>query len=270
MTKKELKEIKQKRLGEERLNNQGCLMKIIEYEGVRNIKVKFFDDYGAVVDARYDHFKEGSVNNPYFPTLCGKGMIGIKYPVWENGKHTPQYKIWHNMIVRCFYESYKKQEPTYADVTCCDEWLIFENFVDWLKCQDNYDKWLNGYRFALDKDIIIKGNKIYDPKYCCIVPQRVNSLFTSKPNKDINHLPKGVHKHKNGKFMATCNDIDSAVNGRIVYLGLYETPEDAFYKAYKPYKEELIKRVAQEEYDKGNIIKRCYEAMINYEVEITD
>ena len=40
--------------------------------------------------------------------------------------------------------------------------------------------------------------------------------------------------------------------------------------AYKKAKESYIKQVAKEEYDKGNITKTCYEAMINYEVEITD
>ena len=50
----------------------------------------------------------------------------------------------------------------------------------------------------------------------------------------------------------------------------YPTPEDAFYLGYKPYKEDFIKQIAQEEYSKGNITKRCYEAMMNYIVEITD
>ena len=50
----------------------------------------------------------------------------------------------------------------------------------------------------------------------------------------------------------------------------YPTPEDAFYLGYKPSKENCIKQVAQEEYNKGNITKKCYEAMMKYEVEITD
>jgi hypothetical protein len=53
-------------------------------------------------------------------------------------------------------------------------------------------------------------------------------------------------------------------------IDLYSTPENAFYQGYKPYKEDIIKRVAQIEYDNENITKECYEAMINYEVEIDD
>ena len=35
-------------------------------------------------------------------------------------------------------------------------------------------------------------------------------------------------------------------------------------------KENLIKQIAQIEFDKGNITKVCYDAMMKYEVEITD
>ena len=54
------------------------------------------------------------------------------------------------------------------------------------------------------------------------------------------------------------------------YYCYYPTPEDAFYLGYKPYKEKYIQKVAQEEYELGNITKVCYEAMMNYQVEITD
>lgn len=42
------------------------------------------------------------------------------------------------------------------------------------------------------------------------------------------------------------------------------------FEAYKIYKELIIKQVAKEEFDIGNITKKCYDAMIHYEVEITD
>ena len=53
-------------------------------------------------------------------------------------------------------------------------------------------------------------------------------------------------------------------------LGSYSTPERAFYLGYKPYKEDIIKQVAEIEFNKDNITKKCYEAMMKYEVEITD
>ena len=47
------------------------------------------------------------------------------------------------------------------------------------------------------------------------------------------------------------------------------SPEEAFL-LYKKEKENYIKQIANEQYNIGNITKRCYDAMINYEVEITD
>ena len=57
---------------------------------------------------------------------------------------------------------------------------------------------------------------------------------------------------------------------KAVEIGYYSTPEKAFYLGYKPYKENIIKQVAQIEYDNGNITEECYQAMMNYEVEIDD
>ena len=53
------------------------------------------------------------------------------------------------------------------------------------------------------------------------------------------------------------------------HYGNFGSQEEAF-NFYKSKKEEYIKNVAQEEYSKGNIIEKCYNSMINYEVEITD
>lgn len=39
---------------------------------------------------------------------------------------------------------------------------------------------------------------------------------------------------------------------------------------YKKHKEEIIKQVAEIGYKSGNITKQCYDAMMAYEVEITD
>lgn len=63
---------------------------------------------------------------------------------------------------------------------------------------------------------------------------------------------------------------ENPIHNKRRHVGSYLTPEDAFYSGYKPHKEDLIKQVAQIEHDKGNITKKCYEAMMNYQVEIED
>ena len=54
-----------------------------------------------------------------------------------------------------------------------------------------------------------------------------------------------------------------------MYLGIFDTEHEAF-NAYKEYKEGIIKQVAEEEYSNCNITTECYNAMLKYEVEITD
>lgn len=52
-------------------------------------------------------------------------------------------------------------------------------------------------------------------------------------------------------------------------IGDYYTVEEAF-SAYKEAKETYIKEIATEYYSRGEITKRVYDAMMRYEVEITD
>lgn len=235
-------------------NSKGELMKCIEYNTNKDIIVEFQDEYKGKSHTSWSMFCSGNVKNPYNPTVFGKGMIGDKYKSRIDGKYTNEYRCWQNMLQRC----YKSNDLAYKDVTCCKEWLLYENFYEWLHSQENFDKWYNSVRWALDKDILIKNNKVYSPEACCLVPQNINCLFVKKYNNRGN-LPIGVSKQD--KYFAAC------CNGK--HIGIFKTPEMAF-NAYKNNKEESIKKMAQEEYDKGNITKKCYETMMNYEVEITD
>ena len=239
-------------------------MKIVEDNGSSDVVVEFQDEYRFKKHTQYCNFKSGSIKNPYAPSIHNVGIIGNKYSVWKNGKPTKEYSIWATMLKRCFYKNLKDSQPTYKDVTCCDEWLLFENFYDWLHSQGNFKQWKNNKRYALDKDIIIKNNKIYSPETCCVVPQNVNCLFL-KREADRGDLPIGVRRNGN-LFSACCHN---PFTNKTERLGIYQTIDDAF-QAYKRYKEYLIKQVAQIEFESGNITKRCYQAMINYKVEITD
>ena len=251
-------------LFEEKHNNQNCLMKIIEYSSYNNIIVEFQDEYRFRVNTNYGNFKLGCVRNPYHPTIYNIGVTGYKHPTKVNGKQPKEYRTWVQMLQRCYDNKLKEKQPTYKDVVCCDEWLNYENFYEWLESQDNFGKWLNGYRWALDKDILIKGNKLYSPETCCLVPQNVNCLLL-KRDASRGDLPLGV-KQIGSKFEANCGN---PFTGKCELLGRYDTIEEAFY-AYKIHREGYIKQIAKTEYNIGNITKRCYEALMNYNVEIDD
>ena len=255
--------LKTERLGEERLNNQGCTMKIIEYINSNNIIIEFQDDYKIKIKTSYSEFLIGAIKNPYYPSVYGVGILGDKYKSHIDKKELKEYRAWKHMLRRCFDEKYKIKRPTYEDVYCCDEWLYYYVFYEWLHKQENFDSWLINDGWALDKDVLVKGNKLYSPDTCCLIPTNINSLFT-KRDSVRGDLPIGVSKSHN-KFRFRCSNPITKQRHDMTF----NTLEEAF-KTYKQYKENIIKQVAQEEFDKGNITQKCYEAMIRYEVEITD
>ena len=191
----------------------------------------------------------------YIETAC----TGIgKYKPWVNGVITTQYNAWRNMLMRCYDEKNFLKQPTYEDCTVCEEWHNFQNFAKWY--DDNYYE-VEGNSTQIDKDILVKGNKIYSPDTCCFVPQNINKLLT---NSSVRRglYPIGVIS-QNNQYGASCRD----GSGTRIHLGLYKTPELAF-EAYKIYKEESIKILAEKHY--GLIPKNVYNALIEYKVEITD
>jgi hypothetical protein len=257
------------RVGLENYNNQGCLMRIIDYKKCTDMTIEFQDKYKTQIKTFWCAFENGGIKNPYHPSVCGVGITGNKYPVWKNGSNVKEYKAWQDMIRRCYDEKVRHKNKSYKDVICCEEWLLYENFYEWLHSQENFEKWYDNDQWHLDKDILVKGNKIYSPNTCCLVPLHINSLFI-KGNQIRGDYPIGVSKDsKTNRFYARTIYGKKNHRAKVTSYG-YPTPEDAFYLGYKPAKEKYIKQIAQEEYDKGNITKKCYEAMMNYEVEITD
>ena len=250
---------KKDRLNEIGYNNNGERMTIVRYAGAKDIDVQFDD--GTIVEHReYSKFKKGQIKNPMTPSVYGVGYMGIgEFKAHNgNGKATKCYDTWKHMYTRCYDPKYHEKNPTYENCTVCKEWNNYQEFAKW--DNENYYE-VGSERMTLDKDILCKGNKIYSPNTCVYVPHSINVLFTKRNNKR-GELPIGVTKNGN-KFEAKLNK----GIGKQIYLGLYDTPEEAF-QAYKIAKEVYIKEVA-EKY-KGKIDHRAYEAMMKYEVEITD
>lgn len=247
--------VKHNRVGESGVNNQGEAMVIVEYNSYDDIKVKF-NRTDEIVNSTYQQFKNGSIKSNFTPTVYGVGVVGAEKTKHKNGKKIKSYVCWSRMLARC-YSSFKNKHTTYSDCAVCDEWLYYPNFKKWYN-QNIYESLDT---LDLDKDILIKNNKIYSPNTCVFVPHNINNLFT-KCNLMRGKLPLGVRLLKNGKYEARCK-----YKGKLKYIGTFNTEEDAF-TAYKQYKETYIKQIADEY--KGKIPQKLYDAMYAYEVEITD
>ena len=252
------------RIGEESINNFGSKMVIKEYRGCMDIDVYFPEYNWTFKHATYQSFKNGKIKCPYEPSIYGVGYLGEgKYVATENGKHKKEYRIWYDVLRRCYDPKVQEKYPTYKGCTVENYLLNFQNAAEWIK--NNYYEVL-GERMHLDKDILCKGNKVYSRETCIFVPERINSLFI-KRDKSRGKDPIGVSDLPSGNYQATCSD----GYGKYIYLGTYSTKEEAF-RVYKEYKEKVIKEVI-DSYE-GIIPEPYYTrlktAMYNYKVEIDD
>lgn len=181
--------------------------------------------------------------------ICGVGVNDANYNVAifkqyvdANGKTRnksvwacPFYKAWHGCLQRSTSKELKELRPCYADVSICEEWLLFSNFRKWMIEQP----WEG---MQLDKDILIKGNRVYNPEACRFVPKRVNCMFTDSA-RIRGELPLGVTyktcSHRiltDNIYVARCSN---GVKADRKYLGVYTTPLDA-HRAWQENKKSVI------------------------------
>ena len=157
----------------------------------------------------------------------------------------PIYRVWANMITRCYSDQYQKKHPTYEDCTVCDEWLLFSCFYKWA-----VNRYIIGY--DLDKDIKLPDNKIYSPMACIFVSKEVNYLVLGKRKNS---------KYKQGVSWCTRDNTFVAfmsVKGKSKYLGSFKTEEEASVRYLKE-KQKRIMCVAKDQTDIS-----VKEALINY------
>lgn len=247
------------RTGEINYNKNKEKMTIIKYINYSSIDVQFED--GTIVQNKtYGEIKNGSIINPYAISVYGIGYFGEgEYVSSINNKVTPYYRVWVSMLDRCYNEECRLVYPSYENCSVADEWHNFQNFAKWY--EENYYQ-VNDEQMHLDKDILIKGNKIYSPETCVFVPNKINTLFC-KCDSVRGDYPIGVCLH-GSSYMARCRN---TFLEKPVYLGLFPTPEKAFEK-YKYCKEEHIKEIA--DFYKEQIPDKLYKALYRYEVQITD
>ena len=246
---------KQNRVGEENTNKFGSYMIIKNYKQWNDIDVYFPEYNWTSKHMEYSQFKKGQIKCPYEPRVCNIGFIGEGQ--YSNKEHHLCYEHWRAMINRCCNDS------RYIDCEVCEEWLNFQNFAQWYEL--NYYE-IPGEIMCLDKDILIKGNKIYSPETCCFVPNDINILFVTRKN-NRGDCPIGIKsKKKNGKFEVACS-IAKNKNKERQYLGIYDSIEEAF-NVYKEFKENYIKQIADEY--AYYLPLEVYTAMYNWEIEITD
>lgn len=158
--------------------------------------------------------------------LWGKGINDSDYNVTRsetmNGKRKvlwtcPFYTRWTSMLARCYSSKLHERSPSYVGCSVAEPWLYFSNFRKWMVDQDWEEK-------ELDKDLLIRGNKVYSENTCVFISRKIN-LFISEVEQSRGEFPIGVTFHATrNKFRADCRCV---VEERSKHLGFFDNSEEA-------------------------------------------
>lgn len=245
-------------VGDRFKTNQGFEVVVTDYVDGYNITAKFEQPREYEFKTYLSSLKTGGIKNKYHPSIYGVGFMGVGQ--YGSKKDKQAHSHFTSMFERCYDMVAMEKRQTYVGCEVREDWHDFQDFAKW--CYEQ--KGFNEHKWQLDKDILVRGNKIYAPENCCFVPSDINALFT-KRQAERGLYPIGVYEHSPGNFRATCSN---EFLGERKFSGkLRNTPEEAFYD-YKEYKEKVIKQRA--DFYKDKIDPRVYKALVNYTVQITD
>lgn len=241
---------------------------ITDYYDRNCVAIEFLDTK-SVKFISMKQIREGYVKDVFAPSVQGVGIFGDKYPAYykdDDGKRLPyyEYTLWSNMLQRCYNNKFSEKRKSYDGCVTSENFNYYPYFKEWCNKQVGFncvdDK---GKPFSLDKDILVKGNKVYSENNCCFVPSEINVAFT-KSNATRGEYPIGVSWNKGRKSFVAQVCLSSHNQ---THLGYFKTVEEAFH-AYKEAKESYIKELAYKYHHQIDV--RAYNALMNYRVEETD
>ena len=157
--------------------------------------------------------------------------------IYTSWKDKEAYKHWIAMLTRC-YKLYNYHLDSHINCYVYESWLNFQDYCKWY-----YDNiyYIPGVKMQVDKDILIKGNTLYSPNTCVIVPNTINILFRKSHSNKTNDLPMGVYLDKGSK--KNPYKVIFRYNGITKNLGHYDSIDKAknIYANYKyKYYKELL------------------------------
>ena len=232
--------------------------KILKYNNTTNVEIRFLKT-GYEMVTQLGNIRNGNVKDPYSPSVFGVGVVGTKYLSTINGVKTKEYVLWCSMLKRCYSNAYKKRQPTYEGCEVSNNFKSYEYFYEWCNKQVGF----NNQDWHLDKDLLVKGNKVYSENTCVFLPKEINSLLTKCIASRGEHLIGVYWCNTKKAFISQV----SRNKGKQECLGSFNTELEAF-NAYKKAKESFVKEQANKWKDQIDI--RAYNALMNYTVEITD
>lgn len=230
---------------------------IVSIETNRKIKIRWLDAVGCEMYTSTHQLRKGSFKNPYRPSVYGRGYQG--YGLYSPENNVKAHIAWQGMHQRCYDEEVHRKFPSYAKHFVSEDWHNFQNFAEWFEEESSLIP--ENEVWHLDKDLL-RGVG-YSKETCVLLPKSINILLVKNDTRRGSTLIGVSFEQAKGKYRARCQN----GTGSAKHLGYFEKEIDAYF-AYKAYKEAYIKSLADRY--KTSLSQRAYEALINYEVQITD
>ena len=166
--------------------------KVVSYTSANEVMVRFVNT-GYEVMVHTGAIKKGQIKDKLIPSVEGVGIVGdgdfpLSYFCSEKGrmvKH-PVYTLWTGMLTRCYNRKYQNRHTSYIGCEVAPEWRNYQDFFLTVRGVPGFDKWcdyqlgLSDDQYALDKDKLVEGNRLYSPSTCCFITVEENSLLAVK------------------------------------------------------------------------------------------
>lgn len=221
------------------------------------LKVKFLNTGNIRVYDKASVTRQEMRDVEAFPVYT-TGVQDIKGYLVKGQPAPKDYSVWSAIRQRCYNKNCKDSFLAYEGCTMSEDFLVFSKFKEWYNSQIGCDQ--DGWH--IDKDLLVKGNKVYSAETCVLLPNEINSAIVVH-NRGNNNFPMGViYNCTKTRYRARIQRKDGWES-----LGTYDTPEEAFY-AYKPVKEAYVKSIADKW--REQIDPRAYQALMNWTIEIDD
>tara|TARA_R110000850_G_C9954842_1_gene463913 strand:- start:1198 stop:1953 length:756 start_codon:yes stop_codon:yes gene_type:complete len=230
-------------------NNFGDLKIIRMGETMSDIEIMFLATGNTKV-VKQSSLVRGQVKDKLFGV--GFNSYG-KYSA--KSKHC--YDTWKSMILRAYSPQYLNEHHTYRDVFVAEEWHDYQTFAEWY-----YKQPFKGEGYNIDKDLLLKGNKVYSTISCCFIPQEINKAIVIRSG----FRGYGYHKRDNvyetshrGNYLGSSRDY-SLKDLQVLYLASLHKHIDKLAYTFKS-------KITQEVYnellnyklyiDKEGCVSRC-------------
>lgn len=229
-------------------------MTIVDYQGSGRLTVEFED--GAIEENRtWQSWCTDGIKNNNVISVQGVGYIGYgPYKPFINSKMTKAYSVWTGIMSRVYNQRALELHPWYKGCSVVPEWHNFQNFAEWYYSNLPSEEG----DFEVDKDLLYKGNRIYGPSQCVIIPHEINNEMVLSSGRRGDY-PVGVYwKESRQRFIIKMGKKN---------IGETRTVEEGF-AIYKEMKEKRYKQLA-EKY-KRVLTYQAYRALSSRTIEFTD